>query len=197
MIVTLWGRSSVLSFGWPLFKNYFSIPCLQETAVTEWGRSASLPRNDTSSPPLSGSPAGSALGRSYIHCSPKNKHTMTYSYTQRFRNTTPSKPCLWVYQRVSVCSSSELFLQSLSLVPHLQLIHSATTLQHSKHPWSRITVFPESLFRGHSFSYWLLESSSAACPSSADWFLIIKKWMLSWSLKQPLTAFWLVLNARV
>ncbi len=40
--------------------------------------------------------------------------------------------CLCNYQRVSVGSSSELFLQSLCLVPHLQLIHSATTLQHRK-----------------------------------------------------------------
>lgn len=37
-----------------------------------------------------------------------------------------------VYQGVSVGSSSELFLQSFCLIPHLQLIHSATTLQHSK-----------------------------------------------------------------
>lgn len=41
--------------------------------------------------------------------------------------------CLCNYQRVSVDSSSELFLQSLCLVPHLQFIHSATTLQHMKH----------------------------------------------------------------
>lgn len=37
-----------------------------------------------------------------------------------------------VYQRVSVGSSSELFLQSFCLVSHLQLVHSATPLCHRK-----------------------------------------------------------------
>lgn len=59
-------------------------------------------------------------------------HILHCSMIQKHRKKDRSV-CLCNYQRVSVGSSSELLLQSLRLVPHLQLIHSPTALQHSKH----------------------------------------------------------------
>lgn len=39
----------------------------------------------------------------------------------------------WHYQRVFEGSSSELFLKSFSLIPHLQFIHSPTSLTTMEH----------------------------------------------------------------
>lgn len=115
--------------------------------MTEWGHSVSLLRSDTSSPPPSESPADFASGTTCTHCSPENTHIHTYEkwhmvqmcccwtvWVLRSRCVWTSAVflCLCNYQRVSVGSSSELFLQSFCLVSHLQLVHSAAPLRHRK-----------------------------------------------------------------